>query len=182
MAKSDEPDISPSPISPDGAGSHSQRRDRLRQLVLEMAPVALVAASLTNAACPQEQSYPPGCTSLSDTACDRCAQGPGPAAPWAEGKAAWDTYGGETIVRLQIIPAVEVRLPDAYTVVGGMLLPATTGSGEMLIKPDAGATRIRLAGALTCENQTAPFTVTVYLVAPDYDPNARIPDVDVYPL
>jgi hypothetical protein len=159
--------------------SRGGRRERR----LELAPlVLLLAASLTNVACPQEPPFTPPCQSLSDTTCDRCAQGGGSGAPWAEGTVAWDSYGGETILRLRIVTAAEVSLPDAYTVVGGTLLPPPAGASEMMIKPDAGATRIRLAGALTCEKKTLPFTITVYLVAPDYDPSAKLPYVDVFPL
>jgi hypothetical protein len=183
MAKPNNPTLSPSPIPADSTAPRSRRRDQVRQLMLKMAPVALAAAAaLTNAACPQETSSPAHCNGLSDSACDRCGQGPGPGTPWAEGSVAWGSYGGETIVRLQIIPAVQVHLPDAYTLVGGTLLPSPAGSSEMMIKPDAGATRIRLAGALTCESKPFPFTATVYLVAPDYYPTAQIPYVEVYPL
>jgi hypothetical protein len=183
MPESNEPEVSPGAIATDGSARRSRLRHQIRPLVLRLAFFTLVAAApLTNAACPPQESFPAYCKGLADSTCDRCGESPGPGTPWAEGSVTWDSYGGESIVRVQITPAVQVHLPDTYTLVGGTLLSSPAGSSELLIKPDASATSIRIAVALTCESRLAPHTATVYLVAPDYYPTAQIPYVEVYPL
>jgi hypothetical protein len=120
--------------------------------------------------------------------CDRCDRRQSHSSDyWIVGEAAWGSDGGESIVLLDLVPSfAEVRLPDPYTMVGGTLLPSTAERpGQMRIKPDAGATIIRLVGALTCENEnhTLPIRITVYLVAPDYYPSAPpTPYVEIYSL
>jgi hypothetical protein len=126
--------------------------------MLSMTPLALVAAApLTNTACD------PVPTPI-------CSRSAGNWVEYIGVNASWSEDAGEHIILLdlQSYDPGSLHLPTSYTVVGGTLLPFTTGKPEELrIKPDAGVTSILVEGALDCEGKSGPFGVTVELAPPD---------------
>jgi hypothetical protein len=110
--------------------------------------MALAAAALTNAACPQDRML--SCQQdPSLPACWRCQEdGTNWDRSWVTANAVWGSDGGDPIVLLDLAVSklAEIRLPDAYTVVGGTLLPSTAERpGEMRIRLQEGATLVRVA-------------------------------------
>ena len=112
-------------------------RERVRQHMLKMAPLALVAAvPLTNAAC--DAVPPPICTNSHDWY------------NYLSSQASWGEDHGNRIVLLDFrLSSTDLHLPTSYTIVGGSFL--TTGKSDQLrIKPDAGAVVITLQGTMSC--------------------------------
>jgi len=174
MARSNESTILPSREASLSAKPPGSAREQVGRRVPHMAPLALVAAvSLTNAACPETMSQTPFCDQSSAyPECEYCHKGSTNWNDyWVSAAATWGNDGGGRIVLLDIVPSsAQVRLPDSYTMVGGTLLLSTAAPpGQMMIRPDAGATVIRLATSLTCvsntvdENVAVPIVVTVDL-------------------
>jgi hypothetical protein len=184
MAKANEPTIPPGSICPGGKAPGSRLRDQVRQRMLKMAPLALAAAApLTNAAC--DPAPTPCQEDPSVFECTLCRQ----VDPsfWVDGSAVWDTVGGVKIVILDLVPSyAAIGLPGSYTIVGGTLLPSTSApSTQMRIRPDAGATVIRLAGSVTCTSDAVDMKASLSLVvtvnllppdggSPDDDPTVKI--------
>jgi len=124
---------------PDGTAAEprSWLRERVREHMLKMAPLALVAAvPLTNAAC--DAVPPPICASSHDWY------------NYLSSQASWGEDHGNRIVLLDLrLGSSDLQLPTSYTISGGSLL--TTGKSDQLrIKPDAGAEVITLQGTMSC--------------------------------
>jgi hypothetical protein len=154
--------MSKTPLPPDhpelldtDADAHSSLRERVRQHLLKMAPLALIGATPL----------------LSAQACDPA---PVPAcyqSDWSgkvSGHAAWGTDHGIRIVLLDLVSNESaIQIPTTFTVVGGSLL--TSGKSDQLrIMPDAGAKSIGLHGILTCAfYEPKTIHIGVDLVPPD---------------
>jgi hypothetical protein len=156
MTQSKRPGESPEHQEPDAA-----LRERVHERMRKMARLALLAATpLTNAACdPAPTPEPPP---LPPPTCEKSTS------TWTQfvrGEAAWGTEAGERILLLSIFNPTDkpwFKAPSSYSVEGGVLLPSTVEEPEVLrIKPDAGATKIRLEGTMTCYTSTAQMTITV---------------------
>ncbi len=133
----------------------SSLRERVRQHMRKMAPLALVAAApLTNTACDPVQQ--PICSQSSDQWLLRIGA-----------TSSWGEEGGVTVIVLKLTSS-HVTLPTAYAVEGGTLVALTPGPPLVLkLRPDPGATRIVLTGTLDCEGRTGPLAVTVDLTPGD---------------
>jgi hypothetical protein len=172
MAKANERETFPNPVSANGKSLRSQLRDLVRERMRKMAPLALAAAApLTNAAC--DPAPTPSCYD-NPSLCDQC-QGSRWAGYFVRGSATWRDEAGERTVFLDLVANFEqVRLSDSYTLEGGTFwTPPTPNSIGIIIKPDPGAAFIRVADSLTCvgkagnPNVTLGFVVTVDLLPPD---------------
>jgi hypothetical protein len=159
MTESKPPSEQPDSNQPD-AGLRERVRERMRR----MASMALLAAtSLTNAACDPVSRSPPYGGRYRPT--PTCEMIPSNWAQFMRAKAAWGTEAGEHILLLTISNPSDkpwLRAPTAYTVEGGMLLPSTARERNVLrIKPEPGATVIRLDGTMNCHVITAPMVITI---------------------
>jgi hypothetical protein len=184
MAKSNQRETLPPPLSADSTTLRLQLRDRVRERMRKMAPLALAAAApLTNAAC--DPAPTPSCFD-EPSLCDNC-QGSGAADYFLRGSAIWRDEAGERTVFLELTANFnQVRLSDSYTLEGGTFWPPPTqNSIGMIIKPDPGATFIRVVGSLTCvgkagnPNRTLDFVVTVDLLPPDGGSSDADPTVTI---
>lgn len=108
-----------------------------------------------------------------------CTKSPASWADLLRVTAAWGTDAGERIVLLTIANAPNtpwLQTPASYTVEGGTLLPPK--SNTIRIKPDAGATTIRLRGTITCHTTPAPMTIIIDLLprggTADDDPTVEV--------
>ena len=146
----------PRGLADTNAEQRSSLRERVRQHMLKMAPLALV-----------------GAVPLINTACD-CI--PTPACNeyyWTSrvsAQAAWGLDHGSRIVIVDLISTDdELAISPAYSISGGSLL--TVGKSKQLrIKPDEGATVIRMHGSLTCGGDRSgsdSLDITIELVPPD---------------
>jgi hypothetical protein len=143
-------------------------RDRVRERMRQMAKLALLAATpLTNAACDpiaRPDTAPCGAGLPAPT----CQKSPSTWAKLVRVATAWDTDAGERILLLMISTPTDkpwLRTPSSYTVEGGTLLPPTAVEPDVIrIKPDAGATAIRLRGTMTCHTVGAPMVISIDLL------------------
>lgn len=145
----------------DSFDANAERRswlhERVRQHMLKMAPLALVAATpLTNTAC---DYIPEPC---------RASKSMNDWDEYVSSHAFWAEDNGQRIVILDLIlsePAIQLR--PTYTIVGGSFL--TSGKSDQLrIKPDADAKVITLRGTLICgEIASISIDVTIDLEPPD---------------
>jgi hypothetical protein len=140
--------------------------ERMRQ----MAPLALLAATpLTNAACDSVTPASPfGAGGAGGLPTPTCEKSPSSWAEFVQADATWGMEAAERIVLLTVSDPTDkpwLQTPSSYTVEGGALLPPTTGEPNVIrIKPDAGATVIRLEGTMTCHTITAPMAITINLI------------------
>jgi hypothetical protein len=137
-------------------------RERVRERMRQMAPLALLAATpLTNAACDGVNNDPPSTSRPTPT----CEKSPSSWAQFMHTDAAWGTEAGERIVLLTISSPTDkpwLQASSSYTVEGGSLLPSTALKPNVLrIKPDAGASVIHLKGTMTCHIVTEPMAITI---------------------
>jgi len=160
----------PRGTSNEEAEQRSSLRERVRQHMLKMAPLALVAAApITNTACDCVPELPPACQQLH----------------WetqVSARARWALDHGSRIVILDLgVTDAELQISPSYTISGGAFL--TVGKSDQLkIKPDEGATMITLHGSMTCGDGYGPrdLTITIDLVPPDggsadADPTVKVP-------
>jgi len=128
-----------------------------------MAGLALVATTpLTNAACDPATGPAPYPETLPSPTCRKSP------ASWEDllrVTAVWGADAGERIVLLTVANEPDtpwLQTPASYAVEGGTLLPPK--SKTIRIKPDAGATQIRLTGTITCHTTPAPMTIVIDLL------------------
>jgi hypothetical protein len=151
------------------ADARSCLRERVRQHLRKMAPLALIAAPplLTAQAC--DPAPVPACE---DT--------------WGSWKrkvsvrAVWGEDNGSKIVILDVASSEErIQPPASYSIVGGSIL--TSGKSSLVkIKPDAGAEHITLSGQLECGTYgSEPIRITIDLVPPTGSSAAAPPTVTV---
>jgi hypothetical protein len=174
MTKAKRPAKTPAILAPEPGA-----RDRVRERMRQMAKLALLAATpLTNAAC--DPAVPPspfgaggagGGGGLPTPTCEKSA------ADWAQfihAEAAWGTEASERIVLLTVTNPEDkpwLQAPGSYTIEGGTLLPSTAREPDVLrIKPDAGATIIRLQGTATCHIIAEPMTIAITLTTANTNP------------
>ncbi len=164
MTQAKHPPKAPETLLPD-PGPRERVRERMRQ----MAKLALLAAApLTNAACdPVQPPSPFGAGGAGGLPTPTCEQSPASWAQFIEAEAAWGTEAGEPIVLLTLtIPKDKpwLQASRSYAIEGGTLLPSTASQPKVLrIKPDAGATTIRLEDTLTCHSISEPMVITINL-------------------
>ena len=162
------------PEPPDTRAHDPGLRERVRERMRQMAPLALWAAiPLTNAAC--DPASPPtfGSSGVSG-ATPTCEKIPSSWAQFIRIDAVWGTEAGERIVLLTVTNPTDkpwLQAPSAYTIEGGTQLPSTPREPNVLrIKPDAGATTLRLRGTITCHIITEPMAITLDLATGTKNP------------
>jgi hypothetical protein len=175
MTQSKRPPKAPETLVPDPGP-----RDRVRERMRQMAKLALLAAApLTNAACdPVQPPSPFGAGGAGGLPTPTCEQSPSSWAQFTPAEAAWGTEAGERIVLLTVTNPTDkpwLQASSSYAVEGGTLLPSTASEPDVLrIKPDAGATTIRLAGTMTCHIISEPMVITIHLGAANQDPAVEV--------
>ncbi len=148
-------------------------RERVRERMRQMAKLALLAAApLTNAACDPVQRLSP--LESGGLPTPTCEQSPASWAQFIKAEAAWGTEAGERIVLLTVTNPQNkpwLQASRSYAVEGGTLLPSTPSQPNVLrIKPDAGATTIRLEDTMTCRGISEPMVITINLGPADQNP------------
>jgi hypothetical protein len=131
-------------------------RERVRQHLRRMAPLALIGATplLTAQAC--DPAPVPA-----------CEESYGNWKSKVSGHAVWGEDNGSKIVILAVVSSESrIQPPSSYTIVGGSIL--TSGKSDLVrIKPDAGAEHITLRGQLTCGTYNPEsFQITIDLIPP----------------
>lgn len=137
-------------------------RERVRERMRQMAPLALLAATpLTNAACDSAQAA----VQSPDLPTPTCEKSPSEWRQFIGVQAAWGTEAGERIILLTVSNPSDkpwLQAPGSYTVEGGTLLPSTEHEPNVVrIKPDADASVIRLRGTMTCHVISEPMVITI---------------------
>ena len=171
------------PESPEMREPHAEPRERVRERMRQMARLALLAATpLTNAACdpanPTASFGAGGSGGAAGLPTPTCEKSPASWAQFLYADAVWGTEAGERIVLLTVSNPSDkpwLQAPSSYTVEGGSLLPPTAQAPDLLrIKPDAGATVIRLEGTMNCHIVTAAMSITIDLLSSDKNPTVAI--------
>ena len=175
MKPSKRPPQVPESLLPE-PGPRERVRDRMRQ----MAGLALLAAApLTNAACdPIASPSPFGSGGNNGLPVPTCEQRPEGWAQFSQAEAVWGSEAGERIVLLAVTTAKDkpwLVVSPSFAVEGGTPLPPSTAEPDVLrIKPDAGATTIRLRGSITCHLISEPMVITIDLSTAGKNPAVAI--------
>jgi hypothetical protein len=133
----------------------------------QMAGLALLAATpLTNAACDAVNPASPfGAGAAGGLPTPTCEKSPSTWAQFMHAEATWGTEAGERIVLLTVTNPTDkpwMQAPSSYTVEGGSLLRLTASEPNAIrIRPDAGATVIRLKGTMNCYIIAEPMQITI---------------------